>query len=195
MSKPKKGEVPENFKNSKKHRCPQCEHVGVNVTDKRNHYGEETYLDYSRRRRQCQLCGYKWSTVEVHFKFYELMKKVARMSKQEPSPGQFRMTKGRSYGQLFEKLRSALSERPCDDCIGTGASEGRPCVRCMGTGVRPGTWGASFPAGSDDAGGDEPNSGDEHGARDARSRSADTDETTKHIAAICRRGGSDSKGS
>jgi transcriptional regulator NrdR family protein len=104
--RPRKGEVPENFKNSKKHRCPQCKHIGVSVTDKRNQYGTEPYLDYSRRRRQCNQCSYKWSTVEIHAKFYDLMKKVAKGVEKVEQKAEKQADK--SKNEAREKLRATV---------------------------------------------------------------------------------------
>ena len=105
LSRPEKGMVPENFKNPKRHRCPMCLHVGGLLTDKRNAYGEDDPLmDYSRRRRGCKKCGHRWSTVEVHARFYDLMKRVGReLKKREKNH-----TPGRAQADQREKLREAV---------------------------------------------------------------------------------------
>jgi len=59
-------------------RCPQCKYDGTAVVDTRPH-SEHHYL---KRRRKCQACGHKYTTVEVPYEMKPIVKRVRR--KREP---------------------------------------------------------------------------------------------------------------
>ena len=71
--------MPENFTiNAKKNRCPTCLNDKVYVVDKRNKRGENPLIDRSRRRRKCDKCGHRWTTIEIHQKIWATIGKFLR---------------------------------------------------------------------------------------------------------------------
>ena len=59
-------------------RCPYCDGNHVKVLDKRTvrSLNEDKRMDYSRRRRECQKCMKRWTTVEIHAAVWKIFREL-----------------------------------------------------------------------------------------------------------------------
>lgn len=89
--------------------CPKCNHP-TKVTDSRHFSGEEA--EGTRRRRECQRCKYRFSTLETVHEFDSplvgLQKWKAAGNKPAYTPRQTRAKKPEMSG--YDKLRQKIAQ-------------------------------------------------------------------------------------
>lgn len=89
--------------------CPKCKSEDLYVVDSRNQKG----CDYLYRRRECAICGHRFTTVEIDNDTYkDLLKKQTRLQATETVVARCRSdVQNYIRGQVFQELQALQDKK------------------------------------------------------------------------------------